>query len=98
MNDLDDASLVLGIEIHQDRRKWGIRTIAKAYLEKILEKQSMHASKPTPAPIVKGNRFRNSKCSRNRYEIDLLNMVPYASAVGSLLSVQVQVRTYPDVV
>ena len=33
----------------------GIRTIAKAYLEKILEKQSMHASKPTPAPIVKGN-------------------------------------------
>ena len=58
----------------------------------------MHASKPTPAPIVKGNRFRNFKCSRNRYEIDQMNMVPYASAVGSLMSVQVQVRTYPDVV
>ena len=27
-----------------------------------------------------------------------MNMVPYASAVGSLMSVQVQVRTYPDVV
>ena len=58
----------------------------------------MHASKPTPAPIVKGNRFGNFKCSRNRYEIDQMNMVLYASAVGSLLSVQVQVRTYPDVV
>ena len=58
----------------------------------------MHASKPTPAPIVKGNRFRNFKCSRNRYEIDQMNMVPYASAVGSLMSVQVQVRTYPDIV
>ena len=58
----------------------------------------MHASKPTPAPIVKDNRFGNSKCSRNRYEIDQINMVPYASAVGSLMSVQVQVRTYPDVV
>ena len=58
----------------------------------------MHASKPTPAPIVKGNRFGNFKCSRNRYEIDQMNMVPYASAVGSLMSVQVQVRTYPDVV
>ena len=58
----------------------------------------MHASKPTPAPIVKGNRFENSKCSRNRYEIDQMNMVPYASAVESLMSVKVQVRTYPDVV
>ena len=27
-----------------------------------------------------------------------MKMVPYASAVGSLMSVQVQVRTYPDVV
>ena len=58
----------------------------------------MHVSKPTPAPIVKGNRFGNSRCSRNRYEIDQLDMVPYASAVGSLMSVQVQVRTYFDVV
>ena len=58
----------------------------------------MHASKPTSAPIVKGNRFGNFKCYRNRYEIDQMNMVPYALAVGSLMSVQVQVRTYPDVV
>ena len=58
----------------------------------------MHASKPMPAPIVKGNRFGNFKCSRNRYEIDQMSMVLYASAVGSLMSVQVQVRTYPDVV
>ena len=55
----------------------------------------MHASKPTPAAIVKDNRFENFKCYRNRYEIDQMNMVPYASAVGSLMNVQV--RTYPDV-
>ena len=58
----------------------------------------MHTSKPTLAPIAKGNRFGNYQCSRNRYEIDQMNMVPYASAVESLMSVQVQVRTYPDVV
>ena len=34
MNDLGEALLVQGIEIHRDRRKWGIRTIAKAYIEK----------------------------------------------------------------
>ena len=55
----------------------------------------MHASEPMPAPIVKGNRFRNLQCSRNQYEIDQMNMVPYALAVGSLMSVQV--RTYPDI-
>ena len=53
----------------------------------------MHASKPTPAPIVKGNRFGNFKCSRNRYEIDQMNMVPYASAIGSLMNVQVRTIT-----
>ena len=58
----------------------------------------MHASKPTPASIVKDNRFGNFQCFRNRYEIDQMNMVPYASAVGSLMSVQVQVRIYLDVV
>ena len=58
----------------------------------------MHTSKPTPASIVKGNSFRNFKCFWNQYEIDQKNMVAYASAVGSLMSVQVQVRTYPDVV
>ena len=56
----------------------------------------MHASKPTPAPIVKGNRLGNFKCSRNRYEIDQMNMVPFASAIENLMNVQV--RTYPDVV
>ena len=55
----------------------------------------MHASKHTSAPILKGNRFGNFQCSRNRYEIDQMNMVPYVSAVESLMSVQV--RTYPDI-
>ena len=38
INDLGEVSMVLEIEIHRDRRKEGIRTIAKAYLEKILKK------------------------------------------------------------
>ena len=37
--------------------------------------------KPTPAPIVKGKRFENFKCSKNRYEIDQMNTVPYALVV-----------------
>ena len=44
--------------------------------------------------LLKGNRFGNFQCSRNRYEIDQMNMISYASVVRSLMNVQV--RTYPD--
>ena len=52
MKDLGEASFVLGIEIHRD-----LALSQKAYLKKILKKYGMHKSKPTPAPIVKGDSF-----------------------------------------
>jgi hypothetical protein len=52
--------------------KRGIRIITKACLEKMVKKQSMQASEPTPVHIVKGQ----------------MNINPYASAVGSLMSAQ----------
>ena len=54
----------------------------------------MHASKPTPAPIVKGDNFGKFQCPKNQYEIDQIKAVPYASAVGSLQYAQVCTR--PD--
>jgi hypothetical protein len=57
MKDLDEASFVLGIEIHRDRRKGVLGLSQKAYLEKVLERYSMHACKPSLAPIVKGDNF-----------------------------------------
>jgi len=57
MKDLGEVSFVLGIEIHRDRRKGVLRLSQKVYLEKVLKKYSMHACKPSPAPIVKGDGF-----------------------------------------
>ena len=54
MKDLGEASFVLGIEIHRDRRKGVLGLSQKAYIEKILKKFSMHKCSPSPAPIVKG--------------------------------------------
>jgi hypothetical protein len=53
MKDLGEASFVLGIEIHRDRRKGVLGLSQKAYIEKVLKKFSMHACNPTPAPIIK---------------------------------------------
>jgi hypothetical protein len=38
-----------------------------------------------PVPIVKGNSFGNFKCSKNKCEIDQMDVL-YASAIRSLMS------------
>ena len=64
----------------------------KAYLENVLKKYGVHASKPTPAPIVKGDSFRKHQCPKNKYELEEIKATPYASAVGSLQYAQVCTR------
>jgi hypothetical protein len=89
MKDLGEASFILGIEIHRDRRKEVLGLSQKAYLEKVLKKFSMHACNHTLAPIVKGDKYGSLQSPRNQYEIDQTKSVPYASAVGSLIYAQV---------
>ena len=65
MKDLGDASYVLGIEIHRDTKNGVLGLLQKAYLEKVLKKYNMHASKATRAPIVMGDSFRKFQCPKN---------------------------------
>jgi hypothetical protein len=92
MKDLGEASYVLGIEIHRDRKNGVLGLSQKAYLEKVLKKYNMHKSNATPAPIVKGDSFGQFQCPKNQYEIDQMKAVPYASPVGSLQYAQVCTR------
>jgi hypothetical protein len=57
-------------EIHRERSKGVLGLSQKAYLEKVLKKYGMYASKPTPAPTVKGDSYGKFQCPRNQYEID----------------------------
>ena len=52
MKDLGEASYVLGIEIHRDRKKGVLGLSQKAYIENILKRYSMHKCKASPVPIV----------------------------------------------
>jgi hypothetical protein len=94
IKDLGEASFVLAIKIHRDRRKGVLGLSQKAYLENVLKKFSMHACNPTPAPIVKGDKYGSFQSPRNQYEIDQMKSVPYVSAVRSLMYGQVCTR--PD--
>jgi hypothetical protein len=57
MKDLGEASYVLGIEIHRDRKNGVLGLSKKAYLYKVLKKYNMHKSNATPTPIVKDKFF-----------------------------------------
>jgi hypothetical protein len=59
IKDLGEASFILGIAIHRDRRNRVLGLSHKAYIEKVLKEFSIHTSNPTPAPIVKGDRFES---------------------------------------
>jgi hypothetical protein len=94
MKDLGEASYVLGINIHRDRRNEVLGLSQKLYIEKVFKKFNMHKCNHTPAPIVKGVKFRKFQCPRNQYEINEMKVVSYASAVRSLMYAQFFTR--PD--
>jgi hypothetical protein len=54
----------------------------------------MHACNPTPAPIVKGDKYGSFQSSRNQYEIDQMKSVSYSLDVRSLMYAQICTR--PD--
>jgi hypothetical protein len=59
IKDLGEASYVLRIEIHRDRKNGVLELSQKSYIEKVLKKFNMYKCNPTPAPIVKDTKFRN---------------------------------------
>jgi hypothetical protein len=70
MKDLGEASYILGIEIHRDRKNGVLGLSQNEYLEKVLLKYNMHKSNSTPAPIVKGDSFGQFQWPKNQYGID----------------------------
>jgi hypothetical protein len=94
MKDLGEASFVLEIKIHRDRRKGVLGLSQKAYLENVLKKFSMHACNHMHAPIVKDDKYGCFQSPRNQYEIDQMKSVSYTLAVRSLMYAQVCTR--PD--
>nr|AAP46197.1 putative gag-pol polyprotein [Oryza sativa Japonica Group] len=94
MKDLGEASYVLGIEIHRDRSKGVLGLSQKSYISRVLKRYNMSKCSATPAPIVKGDKFGLFQSPKNKLESDQMKMVPYASAVGSLMYAEVCTR--PD--
>ena len=84
MKDLGEASYVLGVEIHRDRKRKVLGLSQKAYLKTVLKRFSMEDCKPANVPMIKGTKLSEEQCPKTPKEIREMKNIPYASALGLL--------------
>ncbi|GKC93474.1 retrotransposon protein, putative, ty1-copia subclass [Tanacetum coccineum] len=95
IKDLGEAAYILGIKIYRDRSKRLIGLCQSAFIEKILKRFNMENSKRGTIPMQEKLKFSKSQGASTPAEIQRMQNIPYASAVGSIMYV---VRcTRPDV-
>ncbi|GKF56228.1 retrotransposon protein, putative, ty1-copia subclass [Tanacetum coccineum] len=85
MKDLGDAAYILGIKIYRDRSKRLIGLWQSAYIEKILERYAMENSKRGTIPMQEKLKLSKSQGASTPAEIQLIQKIPYASVVGSIM-------------
>ena len=95
MKDMGEASYVIGIKIHRDRSRGILGLSQETYINKVLERFRMKDCSPSPAPIVRGDKFSLDQCPKNDFERESMKNIPYASVVGCFGYVQVCTR--PDI-
>ncbi|GJR49628.1 retrotransposon protein, putative, ty1-copia subclass [Tanacetum coccineum] len=85
MKDSGEAAYILGIKIIRDRSKLLIALGQSAYLEKILKKFRMENSKKGYTLMMEKLDYRKSQGAKIPSEVQRMQRVTYASAIGSLM-------------
>ena len=94
MKDLGAASRILGMDIIRDRKKGTLKLSQGKYLQKVLETFNMAESKAVVTPIGPQFKLKSLTQKEEHEEARFMNVIPYASAVGSLMYAMVGSR--PD--
>lgn len=84
VNDLDDASFVLGIEIHKDC-SCNIIGLSQRYVDRILQRFSRQHYKPGIAPLIKSDQLNLSHCPHSNIEKAQMKDILYIGALESIL-------------
>jgi ATP-binding cassette subfamily B (MDR/TAP) protein 1 len=95
MKDLGAAKQILGMIIIRDKDKGILKLSQIEYVKKVLNRFSMDNAKPVSTPL--GNHFKLSKDQSPKTELECgyMDMIPYASAIDSLMYAMVCTR--PDI-
>ena len=86
---------ILGVKISRDHSKRLLSLSQETYINKVLERFNMQNCKPLGNLIAKGETLSKRMCPQTQQEVERMNNVPYASAVGSLMYAMLCTR--PDI-
>ena len=85
MKDLGEAAYILGIKIYIDISKRLIGLSQSTYIDKVLKRFSVQDSKRGYLPMSHGITLSKSQCPNTKDEQEQMSMIPYASAIGSIM-------------
>ena len=95
MKDLGEAAYILGIKIYRDRSKRLIALSQSTYIDKVLKRFRMENAKKGLLPMSHGTVLSKNQCPQTTDERADMTMIPYASAIGSIMYAMICTR--PDV-
>ncbi|KAJ9560716.1 hypothetical protein OSB04_005876 [Centaurea solstitialis] len=85
MKDLGPAKQILGIQITRDRASKKLHMSQEQYIEKVLRRFNMDKAKLVSSPLTTNFKLTDKDCPSSKEEIEEMDRIPYASAVGSLI-------------
>ncbi|GJZ81343.1 putative RNA-directed DNA polymerase [Tanacetum coccineum] len=94
MKDLGPAKQIIDIQIFCDRGAKKLHISQEQYIEKVLCRFNMDKAKVVSSPLTINFKLTDKDCPSSKKNIEKMDRVPYASAVGSLMYVMVCTR--PD--
>nr|GEV20988.1 retrovirus-related Pol polyprotein from transposon TNT 1-94 [Tanacetum cinerariifolium] len=94
MKDLGPAKQIIGIRIFCDRGAKKLHISQEQYIEKVLCRFNMGKAKLVSSPLTTNFKLIDKDCPSSKKNIEKMDRVSYASAVGSLMYVMVCTR--PD--
>ena len=78
-----------------DRKNKRLWLSQEKYIKKVLDRFNMKDSKPVGTPLAAHFKLSTELCPSNDKEKEEMSIIPYASAVGSLM--YAMVCTQPDI-
>ena len=95
MKDMDKSSYILSIKIYRDRSKRMLGLSQSRYVDLMLKRFNIEASKRDYLPINHSICLSKKICPKIPEERKKMNEIPYASTVGSIIYIMLYIR--PDI-
>ncbi|KAK8665472.1 hypothetical protein V6N13_005639 [Hibiscus sabdariffa] len=85
MKDLGEAAYILGVKIYRDRSRRLLGLSQSTYIDKVLKRFNMEASKKGFLPMTHGISLSKEMCPSTSQERERMSQIPYAPAIGSIM-------------